>query len=80
MQIRHPLSEFLPLTRAEIAALRKDALRPDYGGKYYKPPTVLRLIATLEGRAIVRARQVSTAAILPACVPTQDEAQMDLFG
>jgi hypothetical protein len=36
------------MTDKEIAALKKDALKPDYGSKCYKPPVVLALIAKIE--------------------------------
>lgn len=33
------------LTSKELDDLERDARRPDYGSKYYKPDVVLRLIA-----------------------------------
>jgi len=36
------------LSEREVASLKADALRPDYGGKYYKPQVVLILIAEIE--------------------------------
>lgn len=38
------------MTDHEIEMLERDALRPDYGSKYYKPEVVLRLIAELKKR------------------------------
>lgn len=54
METRRPQTEYAPLTHAEVEALRKDASRPDYGSKYYKPATVLALIATLDAQAFAR--------------------------
>lgn len=36
------------ITGRDLIQLEKDARRPDYGGKYYKPVTVLSLIDELK--------------------------------
>lgn len=35
------------MTAYDLELIEKDAHRPDYGGKYYKPPVVLALIEEL---------------------------------
>lgn len=59
--LRLPPVKFAPLNQHEIAALKKEASKPNWGGQYFTANDVLRLIATIEALTPIVPSEAMTA-------------------